>query len=194
LAGHSFGGLYVLAFAARYPGEVAGMVLVDSTAPASAAKPRAASPYDGGSYDVLGRFSALASTSARLGLGRLYAQSEAGSLPPRSRDEVRASIATASNVRSTIDEYVQANASVEQAASLGDFADKPLVVLTAGVGSNATHLAAQNDLATLSANSVHRVIDGATHEALIADEEDAAATQAILDVVSSVRSAGPLVR
>ena len=33
LAGHSFGGLYVLAFAARYPDEVAGMVLVDSTAP-----------------------------------------------------------------------------------------------------------------------------------------------------------------
>ncbi len=30
MAGHSFGGLYVLAFAARYPDEVAGMVLVDS--------------------------------------------------------------------------------------------------------------------------------------------------------------------
>ena len=39
LAGHSFGGLYVLTFAARYPDEVAGMVLVDSTAPASAANP-----------------------------------------------------------------------------------------------------------------------------------------------------------
>ena len=36
LAGHSFGGLYVLTFAARYPDEVAGMVLIDSTAPASA--------------------------------------------------------------------------------------------------------------------------------------------------------------
>jgi pimeloyl-ACP methyl ester carboxylesterase len=39
LAGHSFGGLYVLTFAARYPNEVAGMVLVDSTPPASAARP-----------------------------------------------------------------------------------------------------------------------------------------------------------
>src|SRR5690606_30400760 len=37
LAGHSFGGLYVLTFAARYPDDVAGMVLVDSTAPASTA-------------------------------------------------------------------------------------------------------------------------------------------------------------
>jgi pimeloyl-ACP methyl ester carboxylesterase len=47
LAGHSFGGLYVLTFAARYPDEVAGMVLVDSTAPASAANPGTPSPGHG---------------------------------------------------------------------------------------------------------------------------------------------------
>ncbi len=36
LAGHSFGGLYALTYAAQYPTEVAGMVLIDSTAPESA--------------------------------------------------------------------------------------------------------------------------------------------------------------
>jgi pimeloyl-ACP methyl ester carboxylesterase len=193
LAGHSFGGLYTLTFAARYPGEVAGMVLVDSTAPAS--RPGTASPGDGGSYDVMGRVSALVSASARLGLARLYGQVAVGGLPPRSQDEVRASVATASNLRSTIDEYVQANAAVQQAASLTDFGDKPLVVLTAGVGSDATHVAAQNRLATLSTNSVHRVIDGASHEGLVGDKEFAAATtQAILDTVASVRTARPLVK
>ena len=136
LAGHSFGGLYVLTFAARYPDEVAGMVLVDSTAPA-AANPGAASAGHGGSNDAMRRVSALVSTAARLGLGRLYAQSDFGSLPPRSRDEVRASVATAGMLRSTIDEYVQATASSEQAAALGDFADKPLIVLTAGSGHDA---------------------------------------------------------
>jgi hypothetical protein len=42
---------------------------------------------------------------------------------------------------------------------------------------------------------VHRVIDGATHESLITDEEEdaAATTQAILEVVSSLRRAEPLV-
>jgi hypothetical protein len=51
----------------------------------------------------------------------------------------------------------------------------------------------QNHLATQSTNSVHRVVDGATHEMLVAYEERAAgSTQAILDVVSSVRSARPL--
>jgi hypothetical protein len=168
---------------------------VDSADPASAAKPAAASPGDGGSYDVMGRVSALVSTSARLGLGRLYSHFAFGSLPPWYRDEVRANLATVSNLRSTIDEFVKANASMEQAASLRDFADKPLVVLTAGIGSDATHSAAQNRLATLSTNSVHRVIDAASHQALIANKEGAAATtQAILDVVSSVRRAGPLVR
>jgi hypothetical protein len=47
----------------------------------------------------------------------------------------------------------------------------------------------------LSTNSVHRVIDGAVHEALVADEDAAATTaQAILDVVSSVRGGGPLAK
>jgi hypothetical protein len=46
----------------------------------------------------------------------------------------------------------------------------------------------------LSTNSVHRIIDGAIHEDLITNEEDAAATtQAILDVVSAVRSSTRLV-
>src|SRR5919204_1768735 len=186
LAGHSFGGLYVLTFAARYPDEVAGMVLVDSTAPAWAANPGTASPGHGGSNHAMRRVAALVSTAARVGLARLYAQFAWGSLPPRSREEVRASDATASMLRSTIDEYVQAAASVEQAAALRDFDDKPLIVLTAGSG----HDAAWSDrMATLSTNSVHRIVAGATHDDLVANEEDAAATTlAVLDVVSSVRS------
>jgi len=189
LAGHSFGGLYVLTFADRYPSEVAGLVLVDCTNPAFAAQGRTSPPYHAGSYDVIGRVSALVSASARLGLGRLYAQFAVGNLPPRSRGEVRASVATASDTRSTIDEYVQAKSSAEEAAALRNFDDKPLAVLTAGIGSDATHAAAQNHLATLSTNSAHRIIEGASHQALIGDEDGAAATtRAILDVVQAVRS------
>jgi pimeloyl-ACP methyl ester carboxylesterase len=194
LAGHSFGGLYVHTFAARYPEEVAGMVLVDSTAPASAANPGMPSPGHGGSNEGMSRVSALVSTTARLGLGRLYGQFASGSLPPRSRDEVRASVATPGTLGSTIDEYLQAAASTEQAAALRDFADKPLIVLTAGSGHDAAWSTAQDRMARLSTNSVHRIIDGATHQSLIDDEEHAAeTTQAILDVVASVRSQRRLV-
>jgi pimeloyl-ACP methyl ester carboxylesterase len=106
----------VLTSAARYPDEAAALVLVDSTAPKPATTGTVA-PGDRGSYDALGRVSALASIAVPLGLARLYGQVATGDLPPRSADEVRASIATASNLRSTIDEYVQASSSVRQAAS-----------------------------------------------------------------------------
>ncbi|WP_138759337.1 alpha/beta fold hydrolase, partial [Modestobacter altitudinis] len=177
LAGHSFGGLYALTFAARHPDEVAGMVLVDSTAPASAAEPRATPSGDRDSYDPMNRVSALVSTSARFGLHRLVG------------------FQTASEFRSTIDEYAQGNASREQAAALRSLADKPLVVLTAGSGSAAGWSAQQEALATLSTDSVHRVIEDTDHAAMIEDGKGAAATtRAILDVVSSVQSARPLAR
>ena len=63
-------------------------MLVDSTAPA-AAKPRATPPSDGGSYDLSSRVSALVSTSARLGLGRLVGKPTASALPARSTSTSR---------------------------------------------------------------------------------------------------------
>jgi pimeloyl-ACP methyl ester carboxylesterase len=194
LAGHSFGGLYVLSFAARYPDEVAGMVLLDSTAPKAAPRPGATSPAQG-TDDVVGRVSALISTSARFGLVRLYALTDFGNLPPRTRDEARAKSATSGPVRSTIDEYVQANSSIEEAAALRTLGDKPLFVLTAGTGSEADWAEKQNALAALSTNSAHRTIADATHDSLISEKEHAdTAAQAINDVVASVRSGRPLVK
>lgn len=60
--------------------------------------------------------------------------------------------------------------------------------------SDAGWFAAQDRLAQLSTNSAHRVIAGASHQSLVADRDGAAATtQAILDVVSSVRSGALIV-
>jgi pimeloyl-ACP methyl ester carboxylesterase len=101
LAGHSFGGLYILAFAAQYPDEVAGIVLLDSTSPDGSAQ---APSTDPGSYDLPGRFSALLPAAAHLGVVRLVGQVSYGSLPPRSWDEARASAATARQVKSFLDE------------------------------------------------------------------------------------------
>lgn len=172
LAGHSFGGLYALAFAARFPADVAGMVLVDSTAPApepvsaDAARPNAA--------DAI-RASAFVSAAAQLGVGRLLD-------------------VTASHLESIIDEYIQAGSSAQDAAALREFAGKPLVVLTAGTGSRAGWTNSQDTLAALSTDSLHRVIDGATHASLITDAKDASATsRGILELVAAVRSSRPLV-
>jgi pimeloyl-ACP methyl ester carboxylesterase len=196
LAGHSFGGLYVLTYADLYPDDVAGMVLIDSTNPATKADPAKAKAYDTGSYDAAtDRVAALGAAAARVGVVRLIGSFGYADLPAEARDEVRAKTATADYASGWIDEFVQANASGAEAAMLTDFGDKPLVVLTAGAETDATHDAAQNQLATLSTDSSHRVVEGASHAGLILDERYAQATsQAILDVVSSVRNGRPLAK
>ena len=191
LAGHSFGGLYILTFAATYPDQVAGMVLLDSTAPA--ATPTPAPPNKTGSYDFPGRVAALLPAVAHFGVARLGGQSSYGSLPPRSRDEASARSATANYLRSYIDEARSGGMATRQAASLADFASKPLIVITAGRGHDAEWRLAQDKLATLSTNSRHRVVADATHASLVLDETDAAAaSQAISDVVVAVRTSRPL--
>jgi pimeloyl-ACP methyl ester carboxylesterase len=193
LAGHSFGGLYVLAFADRYPDEVAGMVLVDTTAPTTRDTPATARTEDEG--DTLPRVSTLLSTTSRFGLSRLYANGAFGDLPERPRGDVRAAVATPGTVRSTLDEYVMGSASMRDAAALKSLGDKPLAVLTAGAGSSATWFTAQDRLAALSTNTVHHVVDGATHEDLVAVQQYAAITsRAISDVITSVRTGQPINR
>src|SRR5215204_674307 len=189
LAGHSFGGLYVQTFAANYPDQVAGLVLLDSTAP----KPGPALPTRTESYDVLGRVSAVFSAVAHLGAGRLIAQASYGSLPPHFRGEARANASTAPYLGSFIEEFVAANAAMQQAASLTNLDGKPLIVLTADTGNAAGWQQKQDHMATLSTNSLHRVANATTHDSLVSDETDsAAASQAIRDVVASVRTSQPL--
>ena len=147
-------------------------MLVDSTTPAAASS----STRDRASSDLTDRLSALVSTTARLGLGRPLG------------------VPTASHLRSTIGEDVRAGASARQAAALRDSADQPLVVLTAGRVGAAGWSAEQDALATPSTDSDHRVVPDVDHAGLITDERGAAATtRAVLDVVSAVRSAPPLI-
>jgi len=190
LAGHSFGGLYVLTYAADYPADVAGMVLIDSAAPTS---PVARTDAPAARNEVLVRATALVSVVSRVGLGRVYSLASYGTLPSPAREEVRASISTPATLRSTIDEYLQGSVSMQEAAELTSLGDTPLLVLTAGSGSSETWLKNQEDLARLSSNSAHRIVDGATHQMLVTDETAAASTaEAIREVVSAVRSGVPL--
>ena len=188
LAGHSFGGLYVQSFAAQFPDQVAGLVLLDSTAP----KPGPALPTSTAD-NVFGCVAALVPAIAHLGAGRLIAQASYGDLPPRIQDEARANASLARNLGSFLEEFVAGNASMQQAALLTGLDGKPLIVLTAENGHDAVWQQKQDHMATLSTNSLHRVAPATTHESMVSDETDsAAASQAIDDVVQAVRTARPL--
>jgi pimeloyl-ACP methyl ester carboxylesterase len=188
LAGHSFGGLYVQSFAAQFPDQVAGMVLLDSTAP----KPGPAQPTGTDPYNLIGRVAALSAASAHLGAGRLLNPFSYTTLPPRSRDEARAKSSTASSLASSVEEYGVANTSMQQASALTSLNGKPLIVLTADEGADDQWQSKQDHMATLSTNSLHRHAN-ATHQSLLDDEADAAvASKAIHDVVVAVRTSRPL--
>ncbi len=78
--------------------------------------------------------------------------------------------------------------------SPGSLGNKPLAVVTAGE-SEPSWLKRQDDLATLSSDSKHRVVEGATHTSLSYERSDARATSAaIVEVVVAVRNDRPLAR
>src|SRR4051795_5880955 len=166
LAGHSLGGMFALSYARRYPAEVGGIVLLDSM------PPRQQNAFAG--MDPL---LALVPTLARTGLANLLFDRKDGDPTTQARQLVR--------------DVEEMPAELNRAAQLTGLGNKPLVVLSAGSGSMAGWAAQQNDLATLSTDSVHRTISGATHASLINDKTDAAqSSRAIRDVVKAVQTAG----
>jgi pimeloyl-ACP methyl ester carboxylesterase len=179
----------VRTYASRYPGEVAGLVLVDSTA----ARNEPESPPEAGSYSVLKHVSSLFATTSRLGIGQLLANISYSDVPPKYRDDARATAVTGKEMSGTLDEYGVANRSTAEAGRLRSLDAKPLVVLTAERGNSKGWMADQNETVTLSTNSLHRVVPGATHASFVENPDHAAAvTRAIHDVVVSVRTGAPL--
>jgi hypothetical protein len=86
-----------------------------------------------------------------------------------------------------------ANTSMQQASALTNLHGKPLIVLTADEENTDEQWQSKQDhMATLSTNSLHRHAN-ATHDSLISDQADAAASQAIHDVVTAVCTGRPLV-
>ncbi|TMF90507.1 MAG: alpha/beta fold hydrolase [Chloroflexi bacterium] len=189
LVGHSTGGAYARVFAARYPDQVAGMVFLDS-------QPNEAFtglPNFPSQYSTLRRASALFPSLARLGVFRLVNQFASDPLPVPTRDEERAAVSTASLNRIQRDEFAELPMTLKEAAALTTLGGQPLIVITAGKGAQAGWLPLQDKMTGLSTNSDHRVLPDTDHPGVVHDKAGAAvASQAILDVVASVRSGGPL--
>jgi pimeloyl-ACP methyl ester carboxylesterase len=192
LAGHSYGGLAVRSFAALYPDEVAGMVLVDGSHPDQWAR-------FGLSSKVLGYGNKASSVVARFGVFRLFNKEYkllADGLPPRAYAELMAfgrtprALATAGNAALAWD--ARTRPQVNAAGGLGDL---PLIVLSVTeqprMGDKLT--AMQAELPGLSSKSRHITVEGAYHEGLLAQQADArVVTDSILQVIDAVRTGQPL--
>jgi len=89
------------------------------------------------------------------------------------------------------DEFLELPTALQQAQALTRLGDRPLIVVTAASGAENGWLAAQSRMAALSTNAVHRVAEGATHNSLTTGDA-ALSSQAILDVIASMRAGTPL--
>jgi pimeloyl-ACP methyl ester carboxylesterase len=180
LAGHSIGGSYAMTYAARYPEQVAGMVLLDASDPYQA--PATA----GAAQPSVPAFLAVLPVLSRLGVAQLLASSSG--LPQPAAGQVDAFANSPRGWQNGAEESAAMDALFSQAQALTTLGSTPLVVLTAGRGESPGWTAVQDRMAALSSTSSHRVAD-ATHQGLMEEEQGAkSSTRAIEDVVSTVRT------
>ncbi len=190
VVGHSFGGLYVRAFAARYANQTAGVVLLDATDPHQFTLPVYPVFYEG-----YRRVSALFPSLARFGVGRLAYRSQYGGLPSEARAEQYMFWCTARQARSLRDEWAAAPLAMQQAGALITLGNRPLMVVTALKDAQEGWSALQDEVPKLSSNSSHWTLATATHASLVEDQANAAlSSQAIREVVAAVRTSKPLPR
>lgn len=191
LVGHSYGGLYMQTYATRYPDEVAGVVLVESS------HPQQFSRLPGGeeNYERLKQLYAVAPLLARIGVIRLFNLSPAPpELPQQQRAQIDALNPSTHQVSTTAQEFRATPQTTAQARRLRSLGKKPLAVVSAG-DQPAAWLDLQEELATLSDENIHRVVDGADHVSVLYDPSHAQVTsEAIVAVVEAVRNDRPLAR
>jgi pimeloyl-ACP methyl ester carboxylesterase len=195
LVGHSIGGIYVRQFAAEYPEEVLGMVLVD-----------AAHPYQYDRYPELQemnknylQLSDTFPTLARLGLFRLYFASggeiDFADMKEPQKSEIRSMWSSPEYFMSQHAEGIAAPEIYLSGQKVGGLGDLPLVVISAETNAPPGWNELQNELAALSENSIHFSLETATHVSLAFHPEDAhQVSLGILKVVDAVRSGARLVK
>lgn len=185
LVGHSIGGPYAMTYAATYPDDVAGMVLLDSSSPRQLTD----IPSYPVQYAVMRRGYALLPTLTRVGLGGLVA---AGSgYPADVADRLHAMTSTPRAARNARDEIAMVPTVFEQAQALTTLGDLPCVVLTASgtVAKTAGWSAAQDRIAELATTCVHRDVDSSHQGMVDGPTGSRESARAIDEVVAAVRDA-----
>jgi pimeloyl-ACP methyl ester carboxylesterase len=185
LVGHSLAGLYSRIYAERYPEEVAGMVLVDSTHPDQF--------EDSGLAPTMNRVVGIVGPLiAWVGIPRVFDLYPSHSeLPPLQREQSDSLYYRTPHQVAMFEEMGTIPDSMEKTRGLGTLGEKPLVVSAAD--HDARTGALQEELTSLSSNSTQRVVEGSTHSSVVVDRDHASQTSAsILEVAEAVRSDQPL--
>ena len=202
MVGASRGGLYVRVFQAEFPGEVAGLVLVDpatedrlftmyqgkavpiasltaeqyrSLQPQGIVPIPTREPQTGAPFDRL----PPDLYARRIGLDRRMIAGMPATVPPEVVAEFSAG-----------DHAMLSRLNTARTSTPNLLGDMPVVVLTRGLDDSPDRQAAHAAIVGLSRNSRHTVVPGSHHEIHLSHPE--AVITAVLDVVSAVRERRPL--
>jgi hypothetical protein len=172
-------------FAAAYPTEVAGVVLLDAMSPHPTLVRSAGQSSENPMSTLAGALPGL----ARVGVARLLSSVGSNDLPADVTARRRAFEATPRAASSFGEEFLQLDGILDAAGALPNLGGRPLVVVTAMAGASDGWPDQQDHLATLSTNVSHRVFQDITHDGLIETLAGArAASDAIVAAVTSVRA------
>jgi pimeloyl-ACP methyl ester carboxylesterase len=202
LVGHSFGGLYTRVYADQYPDEVAGMVLVDAAHPDMWAR----TPGGQDIYTSAVQMGGILAALAPFGITRLQANTTHlpanYDMPPERYAEYQALRSSTRAWNGALAELRATPTTMDQVRDTRSLGAMPLVVLTARGdhtqgGQQAVveqlHVALQNELAALSTNSTHRIVEGSDHQSFQFNSTHASVTSAVIRaVVEAARSGQPL--
>lgn len=189
LVGHSLGGLLVRVYARRFPAEVAGVVLVEGS------RPRQFERYPEPVRQMLARVDSMRPSRLAARLGFTFGVARLRAPAPKAPAQA---FLWRSIPYGYYGETAARDAMSAQAEAAGGLEDRPLIVLTAGKASPMpgisdsvlaefydTWVALQAELATLSKNSIHRVVEGSSH--YIHEDSPHAVVETIGEVVESIR-------
>jgi len=193
--GWSMGGLYARGYAGQYGDEVAGLVLIDSSHPDQ----WTSTPAAVAQFESFAKMNSVAPALARLGVMRVMGLIQpASGLPTQYNAALKASFAATKDWDAQSAEFLAWSVTAAQVHQSEPLDNTPLFVLTAtehGTPSTQEQLwqSWQTDLASLSTNSVHQIVDGADHASFWRDPENVKVSiAAILQTVQSAHSGAPL--
>jgi pimeloyl-ACP methyl ester carboxylesterase len=203
LVGHSAAGLYARMYAAEYPEEVVGMVLVDPGHPDMDTRIPALQAQNASDASLVNTMRVLSyfGLPRLLGVGKNNAQG----LPPQQAAEVNVFASRPQHWATILSLINSTSATYDEVRATGSLENMPLVVISANTAwftkgapaddARNTLNDLQSEIAGLSTNSSHRIVDGATHGSLVHNQNDAQAViSAIDDVLTSLQTGQPLTK
>jgi pimeloyl-ACP methyl ester carboxylesterase len=183
LVGHSFGGLNARLYAAKYPGQVAGLVLVEASHPDQEAK---------GFKPPVSPLASLDPILLRLGVLRaLFVLDGARRLPAALHEELEYLMLQPKAIAASLDEVRNFSASAAAVRATGKLGDMPLIVLTGAYSAQRNPRLhdvwiheLQPDLVRLSTRGKQIVVDSGHYIPL---QQPEAVVQAVREVIAESR-------